>query len=476
MNFVCYFGLILLGCVAIVRKYRWRALYVVTVVAYLQNFVLAYLYTNHLAGRDLLWCAILAKEILLLTIFVYSCRILLRYLPAGLPAPLWILGLFTLYCVGRIGLGMVFLHDRFGDSARMLRMVCFPLEVCCIALAVVLTDPNFMDRYLVRVCRFVVVLSLAGTYLALFSGPDFWANHVNLAAYNIDVKGDDPFYVVEDLGVSATALGREQFLNLIPFRAMGTFGDPLAMGFALVVPIFLLMFHFERKSKWWTGVALGILSLGLFLTLSRSSWILAYIVILYVIIRTRRYVWVATVLLAPVLLVVSIPSLMGFASEDIMRLSWSSPGGEHAEGIVWFYQRGFTDMANLFGKGMSPEVQKIPESGYAFLLEHFGLFAYVSFLCFLFSVFRWLGRHWRDQSGLVFICQGVVIATFVVMHFSQYPFAFIEWLMLWLLLGFGLAHVWCKTSRVWKGRVTDRSDFFPKVPTKVSRAAVEKTL
>jgi hypothetical protein len=399
----------------------------------MQNFILAFLYMNRMVHQGLLWSLLLFKEFLLLTAFGYSVTVLMRSSGRKLPKPFITLTLFTFYCLVRAGVGIAFLGDGLGASLRMLRMIFFPLEVCSVAIAVTLTRPSFADSFLKKVSYFVVLLAAIGVLLAFFAGPDFWASKVNIASYNLDIKGDDPFSVVEELGVSATGLGREEFLNLLPFRAMGTFGDPLAMGFSIVVPILLLAFYFRRR--WFTLVSLLILAAALFLTFSRSAWILLYLACLFVLFKRRHFAWAAAALLIPLVLLLVAPPLAQFAAEDLGRLSWSSPGGEHAEGIIWFYTRGLTDLGNALGKGMSPEVQKIPESGYAFLLEHFGLFAYGTFLWFLISLFRSMNRKREGQNPLSTISQGIAVGMFIVMHFSQYPFAFIEWLVLWFLLG-----------------------------------------
>jgi len=98
----------------------------------------------------------------------------------------------------------------------------------------------------------------------------------------------------------------------------------------------------------------------------------------------------------------------------------------------WFT---FTDLGNVFGKGMDDSVQKIPENGYAFLLEHFGLFAYASFIVFCFSLFFYLRKNSLESRLLMGITQAVPICVLIVMHTSQYPFAFSEYLFIWFVVG-----------------------------------------
>ena len=120
--------------------------------------------------------------------------------------------------------------------------------------------------------------------------------------------------------------------------------------------------------------------------------------------------------------------LAEFARYEYDGLSWTNPDNDHAQGIVWFYQRAFTDAGNIIGKGPDVSVEKIPESGYGFLAEHFGLVAYFSWLWFMFSMYRYLKSRESAGRQLIFVMRAMIVGMFVVMHFSHYPFAFIGWL------------------------------------------------
>jgi hypothetical protein len=88
---------------------------------------------------------------------------------------------------------------------------------------------------------------------------------------------------------------------------------------------------------------------------------------------------------------------------------------------------------------MRPEAQTIPESGYAYFLEHFGVVAYASFLWFCIALYRQLdkGSHADDPLGV--LVQGISLGILVVMHFSQYPLAFTAFISLWYIVGFWLS-------------------------------------
>jgi hypothetical protein len=99
-----------------------------------------------------------------------------------------------------------------------------------------------------------------------------------------------------------------------------------------------------------------------------------------------------------------------------------------------FYQRAFTDPGNILGKGMNDSVRKFPESGYAFLLEHFGLAAYLIWMWFLFSMYRHLNLT-GSNGGHLLLSRAMILGTVLVMHFSHYPFNYVGWIPIWYLFG-----------------------------------------
>jgi hypothetical protein len=84
---------------------------------------------------------------------------------------------------------------------------------------------------------------------------------------------------------------------------------------------------------------------------------------------------------------------------------------------------------------MKEEAQTIPESGYAYLIEHFGAVAYVSFVWFCISLYRQF-RQGRLQSDVLFqLAQGIPLGILVVTHFSQYAFSLPAFMSLWYVVG-----------------------------------------
>jgi hypothetical protein len=136
------------------------------------------------------------------------------------------------------------------------------------------------------------------------------------------------------------------------------------------------------------------------------------------------------------------PPLGEFVGNTITHLepAADNPDTQHAEGVLWFYTRGFSDPRNIFGKGMTDEAQQIPESGYAYLLEHFGAVAYVSFLWFCFSLYGQMRNVPSESSHLPTVAQGIAVGMFVIMHFSHYPFSLPSFMSLWYIVGLCLSN------------------------------------
>jgi hypothetical protein len=316
------------------------------------------------------------------------------------------------------------------QSFWKLRLVCLPLEFLVIAITVARVQPEFAKKFLRQMSYLLVFLAFVAILMFILPPSDFWVSHANMADYGMNVRGEDPSQFVESQGVTGTATGREAFAFLSPFRAFGTFGDPLAMGFALCVPSLLLTFIYRRR--WFTIPLLLPLAAAIFLTFDRSVWIFLFVVGLFVLFRRGHYKWLAASIIFPIVLLLTIPPLAEFAKSEFSELSLTNPGTEHAASITMFYQQAFTDPGNIFGKGMNDNVRKFTESGYAFLLEYFGFTAYLTWIWFLFSMYRYM-------RGNFLLARAMILGTLVVMHFSHYPFNFVGWIPIWYVFGLSVA-------------------------------------
>jgi hypothetical protein len=321
-----------------------------------------------------------------------------------------------------------------------LRLVCLPLLFLTVAITAAYTQPQFAKKFLRQMTYLLVALAMVGILMWILPPSDFWLRHANIATYGIEIKGDEPFQYEEAEGImhTSTGAGREALLLLAPFRAFGTFGDPLAMGFALCSPLLMLAFVYRRR--WFSRPLLLVLAAGLFATFDRSAWIFVFVTGVFILYRRRKYKWLLAFALAPVIGLLTIPRLAEFAKYETEDLSWSHPeSGTHAGGIVWLYKSGFTDPTNLLGKGMKEDLDVMHESGHGWLLEHFGLPAYLLWMWVLISMYRHLKSRDSGQNQLPLLCEAMIVATFVVMHFSYYPFSFIGWIPIWYVFGLSVA-------------------------------------
>src|SRR5438128_1484749 len=109
---------------------------------------------------------------------------------------------------------------------------------------------------------------------------------VNIALYNVNVKGDPEWTVLPELGVSGSGVGREVFTALSAFRLIGTFGDPLTAGMALAAGLLLVAAR-DRLSAEWLAVGC-VLASALFFTFSRSAWVFVAAGFMYLSLVKRR--------------------------------------------------------------------------------------------------------------------------------------------------------------------------------------------
>jgi hypothetical protein len=438
-----YLGLVIVLCLLALFYLRLKCLYVLFVYGFVQNTALPFLYTSFGASRGLISSLLLFKEILLLAVFVYCIYLWQTEVREPWPRPVYILLLFTSYCVVRFGIGFL-LGDDAWVALWKIRLACLPIQFLIIAITVARTEPVFAKKFLKQMVYLLVFLAFVAILMFLLPPSDFWLLHANIADYGLDVRGDDPIMYAESTGTTGTATGREAFAFLSSLRAFGTFGDPLAMGFALCAPFLLLAFIYRKR--WFTAPLLGILAAAIFATFDRSVWIFLFIVGLIILFQRRKYKWLIGFASVPVVLLLTVPPLADFAKSELYELSFTNPGTEHAEGITMFYQRAFTDPGNILGKGMNDSVRKFPESGYAFLLEHFGLAAYLTWMWFLFSLYRYLNLANLKGDDLL-LPRAMLLATLVVMHFSHYPFNFVGWIPIWYLFGLSMAVASTAVSR-----------------------------
>jgi len=453
------FLLVLLLTIFLVYRYQERSLYLLFLAAYSQNFIVAFLHTHGYIGLELARALIVTKDLVLLELFVWSVILLFKRFRPPLPRPLVPLLFLTGYCTFRFVVGVFFLGDDWWQGVTLVRYVWYPLEILLVVMVLTALYPGFGRRFLRDMTYILSGLAVVAIGILIFAPRDFWLENANIAELQVDVKGESEHASNSSAmtaGLSTdTMLGdrSDEFGVLLNFRASGTFGEALALAFSVAAAVLLLLFYFKKS-------LLSVLSLtftvgALLLSLTRSAWIFCAVVAVYVLIRRRRFrpllvgAWVVLTLF------LAWPPLANFASDSVSELS-GGPQTGHAEGIVWFYTRELLNLENIVGKGMATEAQTIYESGYAYLLEHFGLIAYASFLWFCVSLYRQLRRACPGADGLSTLAQGVPLGILIVMHFWYYPFAPSFFGSIWYIVGLCLGNYLVPRKELAGGAVEQR--------------------
>ncbi|HZQ18948.1 MAG TPA: hypothetical protein VFA90_09515 [Terriglobales bacterium] len=425
-----------------------KSLYVIFPWAYVQNFVLAWMYTSGWVSRGSCQGLLIIKEFLLLWLFFHFLP-KMRVCGGGKWLfPLKILAVFTGWCFLRY-FGAVLLQ---GQSALAnlwtLRVFSFPLQILVVAVGVAFAKPTFAKRFVRHMAYFVSIVALAGIVVYLLPDLNFWRDHVNVAQYNADVKGEsgDNSVLQQQLsgedsqeaeeGLPGNARGRDEFAFISPFRAIGTVCD--AVGFGHLVAFPLLLLAFCAPSGWKHQILAGMTAIALFLTFTRSAWIFVAISVVFVLLRCRRYKLVFGSLALIILGLAVWTPMSELYSDSLAFLSWTNPQEGHTQGLVWLYKEGLWNWRNVLGQGLDAEVY---EGGYGIILIRFGFPALISSLMFFFAIYRALQNNSYSGTPVFLVAQAAPLAMVVTMNTSYYPFSFISYLLPWFVIGTCLALV-----------------------------------
>jgi hypothetical protein len=423
-----------------------RALYLLFLWAYIQNFVLAWMYTSGWAGKELCQALLLVKEFLLLWLFFHFLPQLKQCGGGKWPLPLRILGFFTAWCFLRYIAAVLLQGQSLVANLWNLRIASFPLQILTVAIGISFTKPEFAIRFIRHMAYLAGAVAFIALLIYLISEPTFWRDQVNVARYNSEVKGesggDSPIQQQlggEDAqeqaqGLPGNARGREEFSFLSAFRVIGTVCD--AVGFGHLVAFPLLLFAFWLPQSWNHRLLLGLILASLFFTFTRSAWIFVLLSCGFVLLRKKKYRLVLSVGGGVAIAIAIWTPLAEWYSETMALLSWTNPQEDHAEGLVWLYKEGLWQMQNIFGQGLTARVY---ESGYGILLVRYGLPALISILWFFIALYCWLRRSPLRDRPLFLLAQAVPLAMIVIMNTSYYPFSFIPYLLTWFVVGTCLA-------------------------------------
>lgn len=425
----------------VVLTLKERSLYVLFLATYTHSLVIPFLYTHGYVGKDMAHGLLLLKDILLLELFAWSVVLLFTRFRSPWPSAMKPVLLLTVYCGFRFLVGAILLDDEWGKGLVRMKFVSFPLEILVVVMVLTALHPEFGKRFLRNMTYILSILAVVAVVIFFAAPRDFWLQNANVAEYNADIKGDTENEQYFSLGISGAAtLGSraEAFADLASFRAIGTFGDGLTLSFQMAVPVLLLMFYFPKTRV--SVLMLAASAAAMLCSLSRSGWVFCATITIYILLRRRHYLLFLILGGSVLALFLLWAPMTEFAIATVSNLTPSAENADsmHAEGLVWFYTRGFSDVRNVLGKGMAAEAQSIPESGYAYLLEHFGVLAYASFLWFCIALYRLFSKRSPPEPLEVFV-QGMALGMLVVMHFSQYPLSFTAFISLWYIVGLCLS-------------------------------------
>jgi hypothetical protein len=360
--------------------------------------------------------------------------------------PLKVLAIVTGWCFLRYVAAVLLQGQSFLGNLWTLRVASFPFQILTVATGVAFTKPEFAKRFIRHMAYYAAAVALAGILAYVLPGMSFWRDHVNVAKYNAEVKGEsgDSSVLQQQLGgedaqeaeegLPGNARGREEFSFISPFRAIGTVCDAVGFGHLVAFPVLLLAFC--APAGWKTYLMLALNVIALFFTFTRSAWIFVLCSCAFVLLRRQRYRLVLGLTGIAVLALIIWAPMSELYSNSMAFLSWSNPQEAHSQGLVWLYKEGLWNWGNVLGQGFEPEVY---EGGYGILLVRFGLPALVGIVLFFFVLYRALRRSPYGDKPAFVVAQAVLLAMTVVMNTSYYPFSFIPYLLTWFVVGTCLA-------------------------------------
>jgi len=352
-----------------------------------------------------------------------------------LPSPIrWAL-LYGIYVGMRLGLGMIVLHEPLFDEVRLARSMLFPVETIVAGFLVGILAPRIAARYEQFVIWGLTTCAVVSLLLYFTASQVFWVNDVNIALYNVNVKGDPEWTVLPELGISGSGLGREVFSALSAFRLIGTFGDPLTAGMALALGLLLVVAK-DRFGAAWFGAAC-VLASALFFTFSRSAWVFVTIGFMYLALVQRRLARLGVFLAAAVALWFVLPGLREFVSTSVAAFDLETGDVYHAQGLLTFYSSAVLNPSYLLGTGpVDASAQSwVLENGLGYLLVQFGVPAVVFFVATCVSAERYLRHAARSGSLIALVGAACAVSTLVAAHFSFYALSFTAYYGIWSIVG-----------------------------------------
>ena len=432
MLFSCLLALL---CVVLAALLRSRLLFVIAVVCWVQNILLPWWYTKGWVSESSAHSLLLVKEALLLFLVVYGAWMARRVTRFPLPWPIrWAL-LYGTYISVRLVLGMVVLREPLFDELRLVRSMLFPVETIVAGFLVGVLAPRIAPGYERFVIWGLTACAVVSLLLYFTASHTFWVNDVNIALYNVNVKGDPEWTVLPELGVSGSGVGREVFGALSAFRLIGTFGDPLTAGMVLAAGLLLVAARDRLTAEW---LAVGcVLAGALFFTFSRSAWVFATVGFMYLSLVQRRLARLGVFVAAAATLWFALAGLREFLSSSVAAFDLQAGDVYHAQGILTFYSSAILNPSYLLGAGpIDPSAQSwVLENGLAYMLVQFGVPAVVCFVGVCLSAERYLRHAARSSGTLAVAGAACAVSTLIAANLSFYALSFTAYYGIWSIVG-----------------------------------------
>lgn len=437
-----------------------------------QNFILPLLYTTLSFPPALLKNAILVKEIGMSGMF----SVLLLFMPFQVlksRAIFIFCGFFVLLLLN-IFIPLFIYHSTDtinNEYLKNIRLLLTP-GILFICAFLVKADRKYLHRIITMILAVSFIASGFGIIETLFLDTSFWTNNVNIAKYNIEVKGEQEAGVNLKTGLSGSAAAREVF-TFVKKRLNSTYGDPISFAIANALPaLFLFIYMYKRKANILSLFCFCTILLAEFLSLTRSAWILLFGGIALFILKKGRIKFIAIGIGFVASAFIFIQPLYTFI---LSTLSFKADP-EHALGVINYFTMILFNPKYIIGKGVDVSQIILGESGWAFVHIQLGLAGVLLFCLIIIYLVKMLSKFSRSiinvDNELWALSESIrliLVLSPIIMIFYQYPFYFLPYFNVWVLAGFLIGY--------YKTTFTERADFnegsiVPGYPGTLSNTAV----
>ena len=419
----------------------------------IQNMALPWLHSLNVLDVEALRFAIAFKEIVGLCLLVGVCAraVPRKVISGGWRSPdAWLL----LYGgVLIVALLIPFSSDApLGARAVAFRTLVMPAVFIFVGRHFPADSPlirRIVQAY-IAVCAGLAAFGLVERFVLPV---DFWRSIVNMGQYITDVKGIAPDFHVED-GLVA---------NMYRFglrRLVSTFGDPLACGYAFILPTVVGATILLRSNEHDRLIARGrtflvgsaaLLGVGLLMTINRGA-ILTVLLALGIIAIQRRSVRLVIVIGGAILaLMIWQPDIRQLAMETLTMQEGSARS--HYDHLVEGIGVLLTP-AYLFGLGLGRSgfwaqelfgttVPGVGENAYFMMIVQIGYAGTGLFIAFMVStVYRFMDPKRRIGDpyldGLRTACGATLLAHLLTANTSENIFSFTGMAQAWFIVGLAL--------------------------------------